>query len=87
MRRHNYVRIYIQAHHIASRNFFEGGAQILSLPPGASYPRYATVHHKNREAHVAISRHDQFEQHGTHMLTPHSPVQLEPYHTRRVAVK
>ena len=28
---------------IIFKNFFEGGAQNLTLPPGASYPRYATA--------------------------------------------
>ena len=33
---------YLQLKNIIFKNFFEGGAQNLTLPPGARYPRYAT---------------------------------------------
>ena len=45
LRRYNYTHNQLSARHfsIIFRNFFEGGgAQNLSLPLGASYPRYAT---------------------------------------------
>ena len=39
------------------RNFFEGGgAQNSSLPPGARYPRYATVTGQMRENHAICVR-------------------------------
>ena len=45
LRRYNYTHNQLNTRYfsIIFKNFFEGGAQNLSLPPGASYPRYATA--------------------------------------------
>ena len=45
LRRHKYTHDQLNTRHfniIFLLEFFEGGAQNLSLPPGASYPRNAT---------------------------------------------
>ena len=44
LRRYNYTHNHFNTRHLKKkiRIFLRGGAQNLSLPPGASYPRYAT---------------------------------------------
>ena len=46
LRRYNYTHDQLNTRHyiiIFLGIFLRGGAQNLSLPPGARYPRYATV--------------------------------------------
>ena len=42
LRQYDYTHDQLHTRHYIF--FFGGGAQNLSLPPGASYPRYATEH-------------------------------------------
>ena len=44
LRRYNYTHDQLNTRHfnIIFYKFFEGGGQNISLPPCASYPRYAT---------------------------------------------
>ena len=42
---YDYTHDQLNTRHYIISFFFGGGAQNLSLPPGASYPRYATDKH------------------------------------------